>query len=243
MDGEPNVGGPVAEGAPEPTKPGVSSEAKPSVAGAPDVAKLVEAIGPALAKIVDEKLAPVKGEISAIYSREDKDRNKFSEFLAEFHAQKSTGLTDAQATDAAVASLTKRATEAEREAKLEKAIDILLGQQAPVKTAGNGADEATDVAAILAEYGLSDSDPAVAPLLKYEGDTLRAKVADLAYKRTLQPKASASGASSMPAGGATGKPDLETLAKRYEAEVRPFRGNAEKVSEIQARYRKQGLMV
>lgn len=185
MTPQPNVEDVDAGGTPTPPA------AQASVADAETLSKLVRSA-------VDDALKPIKGDISGLYSRQDKDRNAFSDFMAEFKKQKATGLDDDAAETAANSAIEKRTKEQKRDALLE-AVAKKLGLDSP-DPVGNGQGKAVDVAKVISEYGLKNDDPDVIAAFTNrqfaDEKDARLAVLDLAYKKATKPQPSdADGAS------------------------------------------------
>lgn len=118
-----------------------------------------ETLSKLVRSVVEDAIKPIKAEIGGIYSRQDKDRNQFSEFMAEFKKHKRDGLNDEEAERAANVSLEEKTKEARKDALIE-AMARKLGLDSPPPV-GNGKGEAVDVAKVLSETGLDQTDPEV----------------------------------------------------------------------------------
>ena len=181
------AGGAGAEGN---TTPSASPQTGATVAVTPaQLSKLVE-------DGIEKALKPVKGEISGLYSRQDKDRNAFSEFMAEFKKQKKTGMSDDEAETAATAALSER----EKAAKRDKAIDTILerfGDPASAAPAGNVQSGTEDQAKVISAYQLDANDAEVIANMKLQGAEFKAAIADLAFRRATKQPASPSGATTL----------------------------------------------
>lgn len=144
MTEETNVGQAGAEGT---SKPPVSPA---PVADADSIVKLVE------------EVRSIKKEIGGIYSRQDKDRNAFGEFMAEFKKQKGKGLSDDDAETAANSALKER-EEREQERQWRQAVSEKLGLAGP-KSGDNAQKPVVDIAKVIAELELPADHPEVALL-------------------------------------------------------------------------------
>lgn len=126
------------------------------VEDAETLSRLVEGV---VKNVLSEELKPIKGEISGLYSRQDKDRNAFSEFMAEYKKQKAKGLNDEAAEIAANNALDERKKATRRDQLIEAVAKKLgLDSEQPV---GNGEQEAVSVAEVVKLAGLDPSDPEV----------------------------------------------------------------------------------
>ena len=224
----PNVDSLVPEGGSDAPTPQPSTEPTKPVAGdAAQLPGLVEAVR----KVVAEELKPVKGEISGIYSRQDKDRNAFREFMDEYKKQKASGKSDADAEVAAQNALTERA-EAVAEKQMLKDIHAKLFGSSP---AGNGADE---VAQIISQYHLDEKDPSVAKLYTLKGAELKAEAADMAFRRATKQPPSPEGAPVLGSPPASAESDVDLLGKLQEAQRR---GDFNVLKALEAQARERGL--
>lgn len=96
-----------------------------------------------------------------------------------------------------------------------------------------------DVQSVISEYGLDPNDPEVLKTLLTENPTVSLGKLAIARAKTnqLPPQAP-------PAEGQPVTPDgVAELRAKYQKEVALWRGNIQKVSEIQAKYRKLGLPI
>lgn len=142
------------------TNPPASPQAGGAVAvDAETLSKLVKAA------IADE-LKPIKGEISGIYSRQDKDRNAFREFMDEVKKQEASGLSPDQAFTAAQNEINSRA-ETLAEKQMLKDIHSKLFGSSSAQAAGNG-ESGADVQAVaeLQKYGISTNEADAVELLR-----------------------------------------------------------------------------
>ena len=162
----------------------------------PSVSQTPVADADALSKLVksavDDALKPIKGEISGIYSRQDKDRNAFSEFMAEFKKQKAKGLDDDAAETAANSVLEKQKKEQKRDELLELVAKKLgLDSPSPV---GNGNGGTVDMAKVVSDYGLKADDPDVIAAFGNRSFTdekdARLATLEFAYKKATKPQPS-----------------------------------------------------
>ena len=154
---EPNVDEKGAEGI---ANAGASNS---SVDGA---SNLPEELVKALETILDKRLKPIEGNISGIYSRQDKDRNAFDKFLDEYNKQKakSPDLSEAE-----LRANTKLALDAsEEEGKQKKMVEELYRKfvepDPSSASGGNGNTGGSDVGSLVSELGLDANDPRVVAL-------------------------------------------------------------------------------
>lgn len=222
MTQETNVEETGAGGTPKPP----ASET--SVADAETLSKLVRSA-------VDEALKPIKGDISGLYSRQDKDRNAFSEFMAEFKKQKAKGLDDDAAESAANSVLDKQKKEQKRDELLELVAKKLgLDSSQPV---GNGNGGAVDVAKVASEYGLKADDPEFVAAFsnrKYDNDKdARLDLVTFAYKQATKPQPSDADAASPPSGApkkAMTQSEIDTKAATLTALYKSPTKNAKQIA-------------
>ncbi|MFA6270964.1 MAG: hypothetical protein WC657_07200 [Candidatus Paceibacterota bacterium] len=132
---------------------------KPTSPVSPKTVDDAETLSKLVRSVVEEAIKPIKGEISGIYSRQDKDRNVYSEFMAEYKKHKRDGLNDEDAERAANVSLEVKAKETRKDALIE-AMARKLGLDSPTPV-GNGQSGAVDVAQVILETGLEQTDPDV----------------------------------------------------------------------------------
>jgi hypothetical protein len=227
MTEEANVEERVTEGAGGETNPPVSEEASKSVAVDADaLSKLVRGV-------VEESLKPIKGEISGIYSRQDKDRNSFREFMEEVKKQEASGLSENDAIDAAESALSARA-ESAAEKKMLKEIHSKLFGDSPVSPAGNGENGAGQIAQVISELPLDGNSPDVMAILAEEGLTLEQqelKLRRLADRPKKQPSPSA--APSGNSGTAAAGVDEEALLSELQTLYKEPSKHMKRILEIQ----------
>lgn len=198
----------------------------------------------ALVKLVrsafDEALKPIKGDISGLYSRQDKDRNAFSEFMTEFKKQKGKGLDDDAAEAAANTALQERG-EREQERALIRAMSEKLGL-VPPKSVGNGDGGAGDAAKFVAEFGLDENSPEVTQALREaSGPALEARLARIALKSQNKQPPSPAGAPAMGAAPThADKVDVDGLAAEHSRLMKNPTANMKRLAEIQAELAKAG---
>ena len=213
----------------------------PASSGAVDgnaelLSKLVEAI--------DERLKPIKGEIGGLYSRQDKDRNAFREFMDEYNKQKGKGLNDNEAYNAAESALTEREKQAKKDQMIEEIYQKFVGSSSP-PTPGTGAGGAVDAAKVFEEYKLDLKDPQVALALgnRYES----VEQAELAAARLIKAKQTAPSpnAAQQPAdtSGVPKPQDATGLRAEYIQKVTAARGNKSIIKALQAQYKERGVDV
>lgn len=232
MTENPNVESQGAGG----NQPPASGEA---VAGKPDLSELVKVVR----DVVSEELKPVKGEISGIYSRQDKDRNAFREFMDEYRKQKATGLSDVEAQNAAEQTLNAKAENAEEKRMLKEVYAKVIGSSSP-QAAGNGVSGAVDLAKAVAKYDLSESDPDVIEASRGKsGDALDASLANLALKRAKQNPPSVAAASALQSGVGGKSDDVAALTEKYQKDMLAARGNKLLLKSIKEEAKKKGVPV
>lgn len=215
-----NVDTPRAEGAVEkPTSPASEAAGKSVAGNAADLSELVRTA-------VEEVLKPIKGEISGLYSRQDKDRNQFREFMDEFRKQKKKGLDDGEAEIAANEVLSAKAAEQKArddEIAWRKAVSEKLNLSSP-QPVGNGQPGAVDVAKVISDVGLdsSDSDAIALAARQYPNEEAR----ELALRRYAMSKKTPTPAdqSAPPGNPAPTEPvgDAELLARWEKAKHNPL---------------------
>jgi hypothetical protein len=162
MSDNPNVDTQNPTGAGGETNPPVSNGGGQSVAGSADLSKLVR-------DAIAEELKPIKGEISGIYSRQDKDRNAVRELMDEIKKQQAKGLSENDAIEAAQSALSERAeTKAEKQ-MLKEIHAKLFGESSanPTGTRSNGTGE-TD--RVIQELSLDANSPDVINILAKRQD-------------------------------------------------------------------------
>lgn len=112
--------------------------------------------------VIADELKPIKGDIGGLYSRQDKQQNAFSEFMAEFKKQKGKGLDDNAAEVAAHTVLNERA-EKEQERAWRQSVSEKLNLVAPANT-DNGSRSVVDAAKVFSNMGLPADNPEVAAM-------------------------------------------------------------------------------
>ena len=206
-------------------------------------------------QVISEELKPIKGDISGLYSRQDKDRKAFGEFLDEFKRQKATGLSDEAAETAAQNVLSER----EKVARRDKVIDQLAERflnESPGQIAGNDSNRAVKPAEVFTRIEqamqFDDNDVAVAAVKKaYAGDPLE-MISQLAQLKITQANIKPAGpAGALPPSGGIGgsreKKSTEQLEADYQKEIRniaaTMRGDQkiQAITNLKARYREAGL--
>ena len=162
------------------------------VANPPASSGAVDGNAELLSKLVKEAIAaelkPIKGDISGLYSRQDKDRNAFREFMDEYNKQKGKGLSDAEAFSATESALGEREQTAKKDKMIEEIYQKFVGPSS-TPTPGTGASGAVDAAKVVAEYGLDLKDPQVALLLNNRYESV--EQAELAVARHIKAQRSA----------------------------------------------------
>jgi len=226
------VGDGAGSGASETPNSQVSQQAQAPIEG--DVTKMLAEFG--------GKLDSLGKELRGLQGRQDRSETSYGDFqkqLARLNQYKSQGFDDAEA----LAEMEADDAAASRWKTLEQKIESLAGRLAGV---GTQADTQQMVAAALNEYGLDPKDPYVAGRLagqtfttKEQAELFAARIfRDKATNQTNQAQQAAN--VGMQTLGAT---DTASLFAAYQAEVAPHRGNVMMVSDIQAKYRKQGLNI
>lgn len=235
MAEKPNVDGPEPKGGvsePTPTPSGGN--------GAP-VAGDAERLSELVKQVLAEELKPIKGEIGGLYSRQDKDRNQFRDFMDEFKKQKAIGLSDTDAEQAAEIALGTREREIKRDRLIDKLAEKFLDESS-TPTPGKGQGVAESLAQVILDYKLDANDPGVAKILAdHKGNDLKAAselgrhAASIASRQTGDPSASTSINATAP----VETTDAKTLWKEYQKDVAPLRGNVLAVTNLQKEYRKR----
>lgn len=225
--------------------PGVEEPASSpaSEATVDNAAKLSELVK----EVIANELKPIKGEISGLYSRQDKDRNTLSEFMDEFKKLKADGLTDDAAHVAAEATIKTR-EQSNKQAEVINALAEKFLDEPSTQPAGSGtsgAIEAVDAIKMLDEYNVSANSPEFLELLRKGTDKLSVERFIL---DNVKPKPGAS-----PAGIATSAAvsqraadsDIEELTDEYikNYSVALEENNREKATNIRREYRKKGVNV
>lgn len=210
--------------------------ASPSTGGtvAVDAKQLSELVKQAIA----EELKPVKGEISGLYSRQDKDRNQFREFMDEFQKQKANNLSDAEAFTATENALKQKSEVQEDKELLRKIAEKVLGSSSP-ESAGTGAGGA-DVQAV-AELGKYKIDPnsAEAVALLRSMDKLNPLEKEVKLKTFIldqlapkKPPSPADLVQSAAAGGASKPKDVAALQEEQSQLLKNPSKNMKRLAEI-----------
>ena len=164
-----------------------------------------------VSEIVANALKPLKGEIGGLYSRQDKDRNAYSELLDEFKKQKANGLDDTAATAKAEAVLQERDRTSKQERVLNALAEKFLGEPS-TQSVGNGASGAFDPAQVFINEGHDPNDPRVAAVMnKTYADARDAQIAALKLSVAMKssPTPTAAQSATLP-GGAPHNSNLST---------------------------------
>lgn len=167
---KPNVGN---EGAQE-ANPGVSQK---SVEGSDR--ELLEAV-----QEFRQELNAIKGDISGLYSRQDKDRNVMRGLMEEYERLKSGGMSSEAAMQKAEQTFASAQQAEKRERMLEEIYAKVFGQ-----SNGNGA---VQVSQVLQEAGLDLEDPTVRVLANRNyanEDELYKAIGQYVAKKPKQPNA------------------------------------------------------
>lgn len=195
----------------------------------------------ALSRLLDAKLnealKPVLGELRGVQGRQDKDRTAFREFLDEYEKQKAKGLSNADAEQAANASISEREKTAKQEALLQQIAEKVLGPS----SAGNGTSAAVS---IVQEYNLDANDPDVIKNVLSQTDPKDAKIAALEH---INRRVAAQPPSPTAAGSLQTKPPAPVgqaeLLTGYTSEMMKARGKPGLLRQIREDYAKRGLPV
>lgn len=161
------------------TKPNVGAEGAESANSSVSDVSVEDRVAE-LKKLVEEALAPIKSEISGIYSRQDKDRNQFREFMDEFKRLKGDNLSDEAAYAGAEATLLRKQKETERDQKLDEIYKKLFPS--------SDGNEPVSAAQVMKNAGLDLEDPAFEVLKerKYSNESeLYADIGRLVAKKKL----------------------------------------------------------
>jgi hypothetical protein len=232
MAANPNVGSEAAAGATETPNQSVSqAESKPIG----DVSQLLSDFG--------GKLESITKELRGLQGRQDRSDGKFGDFqkqLARLAQYEKQGMSREEA----IAEMTADDASEQRWTNLERKLDELATR---IASGGTQASGQQAVAKVFEAIGLDLKDPRVAAsLLKNYKDSDAVELEAYRLQRQLSesPNPTPAQAASMQGGGASGKaPDQKELWARYQAEVAQHRGNVLMVSDIQSKYRKEGLNV
>ncbi len=235
MPETPNVDPQAGSGAGGTTTPPASTQAGAPVAGqAAELSKLVR-------DVLAEELKPIKGEISGLYSRQDKDRNAFSEFMAEFKKQKAKGLSDEDAESAAQGNLAEREKQTRRDQVFDKLAEMYLGPSSPT-AAGTGATGTAETARVIEKAGLDANSAEVIELIKQHGSNsvdFALGIGELKARQANKPVSSAAGTTAINA-QATSPDKAADIEKGYLAAIAKVpRGNTHAVSQVKAEWRKK----
>lgn len=214
---QPNVDDAGAGGT---TNPPVS---QPPVEGAVKLSDLVGTVR----QVLSEELKPIKGDISGLYSRQDKQGNAFREFMDEYKQQKANGLPDKEAEDAAERVLADRDRQTKRDQIIDKLAEQVLGSSS-TQTAGNGASGAVDKAKVVADFGLSETDADVVKLMREKnGVEFATEIGKMALNRSKQNPPSPASATAASAGQAPREDVQAKIALLAEYQLRPSLHRAE----------------
>lgn len=234
MTDQPNVDTSGVDGATSP------SASKSPVEGAEQLSGLVRSV---VKEVMAEELKPIKGDISGLYSRQDKDRNANREFMDEYRKQMANGLSDKDAEDAAHNALNQREAQAEEKRMLAEVYAKVVGKPS-TQPAGNGVSGADARARLIDDLKIDANSPDVLRLLADEPDVVKfaAKLGEI-KGRAGQHAPDPANAPALQGTSSRGDKSPEQLMKEYREEVKGLRGNILAVSEVQKKYRKLGLML
>jgi len=237
MAEEPNVDGQQPEGgASEPTPAPSKGQGTPVEGDAAQLSELVK-------QVLAEELKPIKGEISGLYSRQDKDRNQFREFMDEFKKQKASGLSDTEAEQAAESALQAREKQSKRDALMDQLAERFLNEPS-TQSPGTGASGAGALAQVIRDNQLDANSPAVAKILAdNKGNDVKAALEIGRYAGANASKATGdpSASTSMSTGSGVSEKDVSALTTDYKNEVAAARGNKSLIKGIQGKYKKLGV--
>jgi len=214
MPDQPNVD---AVGAGGTTNPPVS---KQSVEGAEQLSGLVKSV---VREVLTEELKPIKGDISGLYSRQDKQNNTFSELLDEFKTQKANGLSDADAQTAAEKNVADKQRQEKRDAIIDKLAEQMLNPSS-AQPAGNSASGVDAAAKVLEELKLDAKDAEVAKKLGEVGldnPKLREEMAVFALQHRPQTTTSPAQSAALKGGASSSSNVEEKIATLQELQKRP----------------------
>ena len=220
---------------------GAEGNANPPVsAGAvADASQLSELVKQAIAA----ELKPIKGEISGLYSRQDKDRSVLGEFMDEFKKQKAKGLSDGEAEAAAQTTLKSREKEAERDALFAKLAEKLLNEPSTQAT-GSSASGTFDVAQAVEDLQvrqLDANDPDFIALIK--SGLSKEKYNEYIANKTRPSKPASVGGIAQPPGTGVPKSSPDALVAEYQSKMLSARGNKGLATAIKEEYRQKGVPV
>lgn len=122
-----------------------------------------------IGEMIDDRLKPIKGEIGGIYSRQDKDRNQFRQFMDEYNKQKGKGLSDGDAFSAAETALSEQESAAKKDKMIEEIYQKFVVGSSP-QPAGNGASGAVDAHKAFLEAGIEPTKAAILANKAYNND-------------------------------------------------------------------------
>lgn len=218
-----------------------SSVSSGAVAGSETMAKIIK-------EVLAEELKPLKGEISGLYSRQDKDRNELSKFLDEFKKQKAKGLSDDEAEQAATSSLSQAEKDARQSALLDKLAERFLNEPS-TNTGGasdSGAFDLSEAEKDMIARGLDVNDPEYLQLVK-SGASQEAYNAYIVNKTRPAKPASASGIAQEPASGSvSSKFDKSTYEKQLSDIVQSGVSHDERlklISDLQTKAVAEGVII
>lgn len=242
MAEEPNVDANAPEGGTGTPNPAPSEGQEAPVAG--QAASTPPEIVEAIRAVVREEFKPLRKEVSATYSRQDKQDNAFREFMAEYRKQQKKGLSDTEAEIAAQEVIDERTKTSKRDQIIDALADRFLNENTP-QSPGTGAGGAVNAAQAFAEAGFDLKDPRVSKAMaKDYKDQDALDLATYRLRDQIQ-----SGPGPTPAQGAAiqGKPpvapDVAGLTQEYINEVAAARGNKSLIKGIQQKYQKLGVNV
>jgi len=196
-------------------------------------------------RVLADELKPIKGEISGLYSRQDKDRNQFREFMDEFKKQKASGLSDAEAEQAAQTALTEREKQSKRDQLIDKLAEKFLNESS-TQTPGTGVSVSGELAQVIRDNQLDANDPAVTEIIAaHGGNVVKAAVAlgKLAQVKASKPSASPAASTSITGGEVSIDPNIETLTAEYKNKIMAARGNKSLIKGLKDEYQKRGVPV
>lgn len=210
--------------------------ASPSAGGT--VAVDAETLSKLVKQVIAEELKPVKGEISGLYSRQDKDRNALREFMDEVKRQEAAGLSSEEAITAAQNTIKNREEAIAEKQMLKEIHSKLFGSSSP-ESAGTG-ESGTDVKAV-AELGKYKIDPnsAEAVALLRSMDKLNPLEKEVKLKTFIldqlapkQPPSPADLVQSAAAGGASKPKDVAALQEEQSQLLKNPSKNMKRLAEI-----------
>lgn len=229
MDDTPKVDGTLDEGGADANQ-NLSAQEPKSIQDVNSLSKQVEAL-------LDAKLKPVLDEVRGVQSRQDKDRNRFQEFLDEYKKQVKKGLTEGEAELAAQKVLDQRADDEEQKQLVKRLAARFLADESPAVASG-----ASEHAKVINSLGLEITDPDVVDLVKkgLNAVDFAIEAAKIVRQKATQPNPTPAQAL---ASQAKNVPQAEATVEAYRKEMLANMGNPTKLRALKEAYREKGVDV